>query len=618
MSKFLDSNGLTTLWAQAKAKFALISHTHTVSQISDYVVDSALSDTSTNPVQNKAVKQSLSSKQDALTAGKNITILDNVISASGGGSKLNVTFASAFIGATYTITSSDSSEIISGGTVSESSSAEISVTGEGRTYTVTSSANGSTYSAQVETGKYYGIYDVTLNASSATLTISTSSGASVSATDGTHTYNGTADTDGNAILTIYVSGTYSCTATLSGTTTSARSVDITSNGGSYSISCQFTVIYGVDIAQSTTDPVARCTYTDDAIGMSTGHSAWADKPIFDHMKTCVLKDGVVQYYLDENDITKKADGTASDITTIGNDVMLEISEPIGYKIENDADGNTLHVKITDEQGKSGYCYDAFSYNASGDCDKIYIARFHAYNSSSKLYSSSGKTPTGNLTIGNFRTYATARGTGYTQLGFFQWTLLQCLYLIKFKSTDSQTAVGMDYVTGNSAATACGMGNAYGFDSEVIKASNPSYLTDGNHSVICNGVENMWGNVYDWIDGFFSNASYHLTTAPYASAYNDTGSGYTDNGTSGFSSNTEGYPAKVQGTNGTGFIIKDTSGSSSTYYCDYGYVGASFLACAGGAWDYGSDAGAFQFVAYNSASDADAHFGARLCFLHVRP
>lgn len=62
MSKFLDSNGLTTLWAQAKAKFALISHTHTVSQISDYVVDSALSDTSTNPVQNKAVKQSLSSK----------------------------------------------------------------------------------------------------------------------------------------------------------------------------------------------------------------------------------------------------------------------------------------------------------------------------------------------------------------------------------------------------------------------------------------------------------------------------------------------------------------------------------------------------------------------------
>lgn len=62
MSKFLDSNGLTTLWAQAKAKFALISHTHTVSQISDYVVDSALSDTSTNPVQNKAVMQSLSSK----------------------------------------------------------------------------------------------------------------------------------------------------------------------------------------------------------------------------------------------------------------------------------------------------------------------------------------------------------------------------------------------------------------------------------------------------------------------------------------------------------------------------------------------------------------------------
>src|SRR5574344_173562 len=353
MSKFLDSNGLTTLWAQAKAKFALISHTHTVSQISDYVVDSALYDTYTNPVQNKAVKQSLSSKQDALTAGKNITILDNVISASGGGSKLNVTFASAFIGATYTITSSDSSEIISGGTVSESSSAEISVTGEGRTYTVTSSANGSTYSAQVETGKYYGIYDVALSVFSATLTISTSSGASVSATDGTHTYNGTADTDGNAILTIYVSGTYSCSASLDGKTTSAKTVSVTTSGTTYSVECLFPVVYTVVMDFSISTPASMCTYADDAAGMSSGHAAWKDKEIFKNIKSCLLNSsGARLGYLNEDNVAKYVDGTSAPITTVGNDVMIEYPEVLGYKFS--LSGTKLTVSVTNELNKSGY------------------------------------------------------------------------------------------------------------------------------------------------------------------------------------------------------------------------------------------------------------------------
>jgi len=48
-------------------------------------VDSALSDSSTNPVQNKVVKAALDAKQDTLTAGANIDITNGVISATGGG-----------------------------------------------------------------------------------------------------------------------------------------------------------------------------------------------------------------------------------------------------------------------------------------------------------------------------------------------------------------------------------------------------------------------------------------------------------------------------------------------------------------------------------------------------
>ena len=45
-------------------------------------IDAELSTTSTNPVQNKVIKAALDAKQDTLVAGDNITIVDNVISAT--------------------------------------------------------------------------------------------------------------------------------------------------------------------------------------------------------------------------------------------------------------------------------------------------------------------------------------------------------------------------------------------------------------------------------------------------------------------------------------------------------------------------------------------------------
>lgn len=47
-------------------------------------VDNNLSNTSINPVQNKVITSALELKQDKLTAGENITIENNVISAKGG------------------------------------------------------------------------------------------------------------------------------------------------------------------------------------------------------------------------------------------------------------------------------------------------------------------------------------------------------------------------------------------------------------------------------------------------------------------------------------------------------------------------------------------------------
>lgn len=62
-------------------------------------IDAALSATSVNPVQNKAVKTALDTKQDKLTAGENITIsADGTISASGGDESGSVTMGQIGVG----------------------------------------------------------------------------------------------------------------------------------------------------------------------------------------------------------------------------------------------------------------------------------------------------------------------------------------------------------------------------------------------------------------------------------------------------------------------------------------------------------------------------------------
>ena len=127
-----------------------------------------------------------------------------------------------------------------------------------------------------------------------------------------------------------------------------------------------------------------------------------------------------------------------------------------------------------------------------------------------------------------------------------------------------------------------------------------------------GLEDFWGNIYEFIDGIFCDSSRNILTA--TENFNDTGSGYTNQGASGFSSNTGGYMSKVQGTSEKGFVLKEKNGSATTYYSDSAYVYASRLPYFGGFWSYGANAGAFHFFVNLSASDSSSIFSARLMYL----
>ena len=391
----------------------------------------------------------------------------------------------------------------------------------------------------------------------------------------------------------------------------------TSYYGLYEVTLSCYKIYGVDIDFSMTNPATMCTYTDDAVGMTAGSSDWLSTQVFVLLKNCILKNGAVLGYLKKGNLAQYEDGSTADITTIGNDVMLEIGGKIGYMIEWDASNTSkLHVKVTDNPNDSAFHYDAFSLDSYNDCDKIYIGVFKGFNSGSKIYSSSGRAVTVSQTIDTFRTWCRARGTGYQQRSYASVKLMQCLYLIMYKNLNSQAMVGYGYVASrHQSGVSTGGTNAYGFNSEIIKASNPSYMTDQDHQVKCLGIEDFWGNYREFVDGLCTDGSRNVLTCKCSKDFDTDGTGYDNNGNGGVLANISNYMSKPQGGSKAGFTAHTVAGSDSTYFCDYAHLYASCLAVFGGDWGSASGAGAFMLDVGDAFSSPHASVACRLMYLH---
>jgi len=377
---------------------------------------------------------------------------------------------------------------------------------------------------------------------------------------------------------------------------------------------QLYVVYGVDIDFSDSNPATSCTYTDDAVGMTAGSTDWKTTPIFSLLKSCILINGAVSAYLNEDNIDLLVGGGASDITTLGNDAMLEIGGRIGYLINWKTD-TILQIKVTNNPNASGYKYDAFSLDAFNDCDKIYLGIFKGFASGGALYSSSGRVILVTGTIDNFRTAARARGAGYQQRTNGSIKLMQCLYIIYYKNLNSQIAVGMGYVKStNTSYLLTGTTKAYGFNSEIIKASNPTYMTDELHSIKCLGIEDMWGNVWEFVDGMYIGANRELLTCDLAKNFSTSGSGYKNNGCFSVGANKAGWNSKPVGNSNVGFVLDLIAGSDSTYLCDWGSFTFSSTFTYGGYYAGNGYAGIFQEY-LNTATTLATGVGGRLMFMH---
>lgn len=296
---------------------------------------------------------------------------------------------------------------------------------------------------------------------------------------------------------------------------------------------------------------------------------------------------------------KLEDSELNGLSPSDGDVMVRFPRK-GLRIKTV--GDKVYVSMTNKTDDPDFKYYAHS---RGDSPKnaFYLGAYLGFEESGKLRSITGKAPTGNKTIGDFRTIAQANGAGYEQLAFYQWTFLQAMYVLKYGNLDSQTALGKGNSNG-SVAGLTGQTNGKGIDFGA---------TSDTTKVRFQWLEDFYGTKRQWCDGWQSGGSSNALTS--TDNFSNDAKEYSSYNI-GFSGNTYGKVSKVQGTSELGFLIKASNGSETTYYCDNQdvYGNSKNIAHVGGGADDGADAGAFYFVANYGTSSTHSHIGARLMFL----
>ncbi len=271
--------------------------------------------------------------------------------------------------------------------------------------------------------------------------------------------------------------------------------------------------------------------------------------------------------------------------------------------------STITLWLTRCADKTWYCYYAFNRNWPTDgryCATytqpyMYLGTYLSTNSSNVEKSWSWCTPDYCKNIDTFRNYSMANGSNYQQLWHWQRSLINLYYLAKYGCWNSQAAVWCWYVNWS-----CRVSTWW-----TNTQTSATYWTQSwTQQMKLFWLEDWRGNEYQWVDGIYwkyvetSNNPACICARSTSWTWADTWVGVW----SGW------WISSIAGNNLWMTMPSVYSGSNSTYYSDYGYVYASCVAYAGGAWDYSCTAGAFYLYVSNSPSYAAAYVGSRLMYL----
>lgn len=230
--------------------------------------------------------------------------------------------------------------------------------------------------------------------------------------------------------------------------------------------------------------------------------------LFKNIRPCLLKNGVVQYYLDPDDFSRRSDGTAADITSGDDgDVMIEIPL-VYYKFyEEESGGKTWKgCKFSLTQPDNTYCANAYLSESGVIQQTMYMSAYEGTVVNNKLRSLSGVEAARN-TSSSYRGYATANGKGYQQQEWAKRILLQAMFVMMFCDADSQTSLGIGKSEGDA-------------DNMTGTMDKKGMVYSGSEGIKFCGIEHFWGSKAKMCDGldYTADSYFYKIHAPYGSSH----------------------------------------------------------------------------------------------------
>ena len=238
-------------------------------------------------------------------------------------------------------------------------------------------------------------------------------------------------------------------------------------------------------------------------------------------------------------------------------------------------------------------------DGKGERDYIYIGRYHC---ASGYKSQAGSQPLTNMTRSQARTNIHNLGAAYWQSDIQLRITIWMLYLVEFADWNSQKTIGYGCSQGGSKFN-MGTTDAMQYHTGTNVGSRTTYgCTQYRY------IEGLWGNVYEWMDGAYSNGSgLNIVTNP--ANFSDNANGVAVGVPS------SGYPTAfaVSTKAGLEWVIYPTaaSGNDSTYSTDiWGFAADRPCRFVGGS-PYQSQQFGLFFVSCDWVSSASENIGCRL-------
>ena len=256
-------------------------------------------------------------------------------------------------------------------------------------------------------------------------------------------------------------------------------------------------------------------------------------------------------------------------------------------------------------------------------DDAQVADF-TVSTGDRLASISGAKPisglTQNLTRRNCGIIAENRGTGWYQLYGALAACTQFLFLIEYNSLNMQTKIG-NGVHNKTDDGATNMAENTGATTSLGNTSGEVINVNGYSCVSYRGEENVWANIFKWVDGFniVPQGIHEVYVADHSFMESKSDGHYQNAGITLAKANgyisAFGYNEPFDWL----FFPSETSGDSALPVGDYFYqaydnAAPFFTALLGGYWANGASAGGFSWSVHSAPSARLRVRGGRLAYV----